>query len=67
MTPRAKQTLRNYVNDIGGMKVIYHKDRLKYIKAWIKYLNSCELTGCYDKMMEFYDYTVSPIPMKFVK
>ena len=67
MTPRAKQTLRNYINDIGGMKAIYHKDRLKYIKAYVILLNDMEVNGLYDKMKYFYDHTVSPIPMKFVK
>jgi len=67
MTDRAKQTLRNYIEDIGGMKAIHHRCRLKYIKAYITFLNDMEFNRLYDKMKYFYDYTVSPRPMKFIK
>jgi hypothetical protein len=67
MTNRAKQTLRNYIEIIGGIKAIHHRYRLKYIKAYIIFLNDMEFSGLYDKMEYFYDYTVSPRPMKFIK
>ena len=67
MTPRSKQTLRNYIEAIGGIKSIYVHDRTKYIKALITFLNSCELSGIYDKMEKFYNYIISNKPMKFVK
>ena len=67
MTDRAKQTLRNYINDIGGMKAIYNKYRLKYIKACIEFLNNLESNGIYDKMKVMYDFKISLKPMKFIK
>ena len=67
MTPRSKQTLRNYIEVIGGIKSIYVHDRTKYIKALIIFLNSCELSGSYDKIEVFYDHKISIKPMKFVK
>ena len=63
MTPRAKQTLRNYINDIGGIKSLPKGKRLTYLKTLIQILNSWELSGCYDKMESFYDFNISDKPM----
>ena len=49
------------------MKAIYYKDRLKYIKACIEFLNNLESNGIYDKMKVMYDFKISLKPMKFIK
>jgi hypothetical protein len=67
MTPRAKQTLRNYINDVGGIGSFPKGKRLTYLKAWIRMLNSWELSGCYDKMESFYDFTISDKPLMPIK
>lgn len=67
MTVRSKQTLRNYIEDIGGIKVIYVHHRTRYIKALIEFLNALESGGIYDKLERFYDHTISIKPMIFIK
>lgn len=67
MTIRSKQTLRNYIEDIGGIKAIYVHHRTRYIKALIEYLNSLESTGLYDKIYIGYHYDISRKPMIFIK
>jgi len=67
MTNRAKQTLRNYIEVIGGIESIPKGERMAYLKAWVRMLNSWELTGCYDKMESFYDFTISDKPLMPIK
>lgn len=67
MTSRAKLSIRNYIEEIGGIKAIMKRDRLKYARAIIKYLNDLEESGLYDKMTAQYEYTISLKPFIFVK
>ena len=67
MTDRAKQSIRNYIEDIGGIKVIMRRDRMKYARAIIKLLNDLEESGLYDKMMVLYGWGISLKPFIFVK
>ena len=67
MTDRAKQTLRNYIEAIGGIESLPKDKRLTYLKALIRVLNSWELSGCYDKMESFYDFTISDKPIIPIK
>jgi hypothetical protein len=67
MTDRAKQSIRNYIEDIGGIKVIMRRDRMKYARAIIKLLNDLEESGLYDKMHILYRYEISLKPFIFVK
>jgi hypothetical protein len=67
MTDRAKQSIRNYIEDIGGIKAIMKRDRMKYAKATIKLLNDLEESGLYDKMHILYRYEISLKPFIFVK
>ena len=67
MTNRAKQSIRNYIEDIGGIKAIMKRDRMKYARATIKFLNDLEESGLYDKMIVQYEYRISLKPFIFVK
>ena len=67
MTDRAKQSIRNYIEDIGGIKVIMRRDRIKYARAIIKLLNDLEESGLYDKMCIQYHWGISLQPFIFVK
>jgi hypothetical protein len=67
MTNRAKQSIRNYIEDIGGIKAIMKRDRMKYARATIKLLNDLEESGLYDKMCMLYRYEISLKPFIFVK
>ena len=67
MTSRAKQTLQNYIEAIGGIESLPKDKRLTYLKALIRVLNSWELSGCYDKMESFYDFTISDKPIIPIK
>ena len=67
MTDRAKQSVRNYIEDIGGIKAIMRRDRMKYARAIIKLLNDLEESGLYDKMMVQYWWGISLKPFIFVK
>ena len=42
MTDRAKQTLRNYINDVGGIESFPKGKRFIYLKALIIMLNDLE-------------------------
>ncbi len=63
MTPRAKQTLQNYIEAIGGIESLPKDERMTYLKTLIQTLNSWELSGCYDKMESFYNFNISDKPM----
>lgn len=63
MTPRAKQTLQNYIEAIGGIESLPKDDRMTHLKTLIQTLNSWELSGCYDKMESFYNFNISDKPM----
>jgi hypothetical protein len=67
MTDRAKQSIRNYIEDIGGIKAIMKRDRMKYARATIQLLNDLEESGLYDKMLILYRYEISLKPFIFVK
>lgn len=67
MTDRAKQSVRNYIEDIGGIKAIMKRDRMKYARATIQLLNDLEESGLYDKMHILYRYEISLKPFIFVK
>jgi hypothetical protein len=67
MTDRAKQSIRNYIEDIGGIKAIMRRDRMKYARAIIKLLNDLEESGLYDKISVQYMYGISLKPFIFVK
>lgn len=67
MTDRAKQSVRNYIEDIGGIKAIMKRDRMEYARATIQLLNDLEESGLYDKMHILYRYEISLKPFIFVK
>lgn len=67
MTDRAKQSIRNYIEDIGGIKAIMRRDRMKYTRAIIKLLNDLEESGLYDKTVLLYPLGISSKPFIFVK
>lgn len=67
MTNRAKQSIRNYIEDIGGIKAIMKRDRMKYARAIIKLLNDLEESGLYDKTVMLYPFGISLKPFIFVK
>ena len=67
MTNRAKQSIRNYIEDIGGIKSIMKRDRMKYARATIQLLNDLEESGLYDKTTAYYMCGISLKPFKFVK
>ena len=67
MTDRAKRTLRNYINDIGGIEIFPKGKRFIYLKALIIMLNDLEEYGLYEKMKIQYDFKISIKPMIFVK
>jgi hypothetical protein len=67
MTYRAKQTLLNYIKDIGGIKTFPKGKRFIYLKALIIMLNDLEEYGLYEKMKIQYDFKISIKPMIFVK
>ena len=55
MTNRVKKDIINYIEAIGGIKTINHRDRIRYIKALISRMNSLEESGLYDKIKMHYD------------
>ena len=67
MTDRVKQSIRNYIEDIGGIKAIMRRDRMKYARAIIKLLNDLEESGLYDKTVMLYPFGISLKPFIFVK
>ena len=67
MTNRAKQSIRNYIEDVGGIKAIMKKDRIKYAKAAIYFLNNLEEHNLYDKMVIMYEWRISLKPFIFIK
>jgi len=67
MTDRAKQSIRNYIEDIGGIKAIMRSDKMKYARAIIKLLNDLEESGLYDKITMQYMYGISLKPFIFLK
>ena len=67
MTSRAKQTLLNYIEAIGGIESFPKGKRLTYLKAYIDMLNNLEESGIYEKMKIQYDFKISMKPMIFIK
>jgi hypothetical protein len=65
MTKQVKKDIINYLEAIGGIKTIYHKDRIKYLKALIQMCNSLEKDGLYDKMKISYFFSISKQPFMY--
>ena len=65
MTKRVKEDIKNYLQAIGGIKSIYHKDRFRYVKALIEACNSLEEHGLYEKTKSIYYFSISRKPFIF--